>query len=132
MADSLKSGVSSVGNTVSSGGQQAGSTASNAASTGANKVSGGASSATSGKQDWEAMTEDQKKQTYDAIPSEKKNNMGYYEWVKSGLHNQKENWMPWIEDKYLSWFTKDNKASYATKGERLNIHKRNVSDANVC
>jgi hypothetical protein len=26
-----------------------------------------------------------------------------------------DNWMPWIEDKYLSWFTKDNKASYATK-----------------
>jgi len=25
--------------------------------------------------------------------------------------------MPWIEDKYLSWFTKDNKASYATKQE---------------
>ncbi|KAF2001702.1 hypothetical protein P154DRAFT_521462 [Amniculicola lignicola CBS 123094] len=23
--------------------------------------------------------------------------------------------MPWIEDTYLSWFTKDNKASYATK-----------------
>ena len=23
--------------------------------------------------------------------------------------------MPWIEDKYLAWFTKDNKASYATK-----------------
>jgi hypothetical protein len=31
-------------------------------------------------------------------------------------YNQKyETWMPWIEDKYLSWFTKDNKASYATK-----------------
>jgi len=26
-----------------------------------------------------------------------------------------ETWMPWIEDKYLSWFTKDNKASYAAK-----------------
>jgi len=23
--------------------------------------------------------------------------------------------MPWIEDQYLKWFTKDNKASYATK-----------------
>lgn len=24
--------------------------------------------------------------------------------------------MPWIEDQYLKWFSKDNKASYATKG----------------
>lgn len=31
-------------------------------------------------------------------------------------NRQYESWMPWIEDKYLSWFTKDNKASYATKG----------------
>lgn len=33
-------------------------------------------------------------------------------------YNQKyETWMPWIEDQYLKWFTKDNKASYATKRE---------------
>ena len=30
-------------------------------------------------------------------------------------NKQYESWMPWVEDKYLSWFTKDNKASYATK-----------------
>jgi hypothetical protein len=30
-------------------------------------------------------------------------------------NKQYDSWMPWIEDKYLSWFTKDNKASYATK-----------------
>ncbi|KAH8707574.1 hypothetical protein GQ44DRAFT_554448, partial [Phaeosphaeriaceae sp. PMI808] len=30
-------------------------------------------------------------------------------------NRQYESWMPWIEDKYLAWFTKDNKASYATK-----------------
>ncbi|CAO2653081.1 Nn.00g024920.m01.CDS01 [Neocucurbitaria sp. VM-36] len=30
-------------------------------------------------------------------------------------NKQYENWMPWIEDQYLRWFTKDNKASYATK-----------------
>jgi hypothetical protein len=30
-------------------------------------------------------------------------------------NKQYDTWMPWIEDKYLSWFTKDNKASYATK-----------------
>ena len=130
MADSLKSGLSGVTDTVSSGAQQAQSAASSGAQQvqstastgaekvpGAEKVSGAASSTTSGKQDWHAMTEDQKKQTYDALPegSDQKK-MGYYEWVKQGLYNKKENWMPWIEDQYLRWFTSDNKASYATKG----------------
>ncbi|KAK5173925.1 uncharacterized protein LTR77_002606 [Saxophila tyrrhenica] len=97
MADSLKSAA---------GG------ASDAASSGADK----ASSATgSGTQDWEAMSEEQKKSTYDALPAEKKQGLSYYEWVMQGYQNKKENWMPWIEDMYLSWFTSDNKASYATK-----------------
>ena len=30
-------------------------------------------------------------------------------------NRQYDNWVPWVEDKYLQWFTKDNKASYATK-----------------
>lgn len=30
-------------------------------------------------------------------------------------NRQYDNWVPWLEDKYLQWFTKDNKASYATK-----------------
>jgi hypothetical protein len=121
MADSLKSAASGVTDTVSSGAQQAQS----AASTGTEKVTGAASSTTSGAQDWEAMTEDQKKATYDALPegSDQKN-MGYYEWVKQGFFHQKENWMPWIEDQYLRWFTKDNKASYATKG-MLAVHMGN-------
>lgn len=35
----------------------------------------------------------------------------------SQVYNEKyEAWMPWVEDLYLRWFTKDNKASYATKG----------------
>ena len=39
-----------------------------------------------------------------------------YKQVAGEYYNkQYETWMPWIEDKYLSWFTKDNKASYATK-----------------
>lgn len=94
-----------------------------AASSGAEKVQGAASSTTTGTQDWEAMTEDQKKQAYDALPEEKKNNMGYMEWIKSGYYHQKENWMPWIEDQYLRWFTKDNKASYATKGKAQLIQR---------
>lgn len=27
-----------------------------------------------------------------------------------------EKWYPWLEDQYLYYFGKDNKASYATKG----------------
>jgi uncharacterized membrane protein YkvA (DUF1232 family) len=30
-------------------------------------------------------------------------------------NRQYDSWVPWMEDKYLAWFTKDNKASYATK-----------------
>ncbi|KAF2834503.1 hypothetical protein M501DRAFT_964260, partial [Patellaria atrata CBS 101060] len=37
------------------------------------------------------------------------------EWTKQKYNEQYENWVPWIEDKYLSYFGKDNKASYATK-----------------
>ncbi|KAF2197364.1 hypothetical protein GQ43DRAFT_209329 [Delitschia confertaspora ATCC 74209] len=33
------------------------------------------------------------------------------------MYNQQyEKWMPWMEDQYLKWFTKDNKASYTAKG----------------
>jgi len=76
-----------------------------------------ATNATQGTKDWESMSEDQKKQTFDALPAEQKKDLTYTEWVKQGYQHQKENWMPWIEDMYLKWFTSDNKASYATKGE---------------
>jgi hypothetical protein len=66
---------------------------------------------------WNKMSEDQKKQTFDSLPQEKKQGKSYMEWVKDGYHNQYENWMPWIEDQYLKWFTNDNKTSYAAKGE---------------
>lgn len=137
MADQLKAGVSGVTNTVSSGAQQASSgvqsaasTAQNTASSGAEKVTGAASNPTgatesatdtakSGTEHWDAMTEDQKKATYDSLPAEKKQGLTYMEWIKQGYQHQKENWMPWIEDFYLKWFTNDNKASYATKGMGL-------------
>jgi hypothetical protein len=46
----------------------------------------------------------------------KSNEQKTYRQAAGEYYNQKyETWMPWIEDKYLSWFTKDNKASYATK-----------------
>jgi len=64
---------------------------------------------------WNKMSEDQKKQTFDSLPQEQKKGKSYMEWVKEGYNNQYENWMPWIEDQYLKWFTSDNKASYAAK-----------------
>ncbi|KAF2125766.1 hypothetical protein P153DRAFT_256850, partial [Dothidotthia symphoricarpi CBS 119687] len=39
-------------------------------------------------------------------------------------NKQYETWMPWMEDQYLKWFTKDNKASYATK---QNLDKSKIS-----
>lgn len=69
-----------------------------------------------GSDQWSKMTEEQKKQTFDALPEDKKQGKTYSEWIKEGYQHQKENWMPWIEDLYLRWFTNDNKASYATKG----------------
>lgn len=39
------------------------------------------------------------------------------EWTKQQYNKQYENWVPWIEDKYLQYFGNDNKASYATKGK---------------
>ena len=41
---------------------------------------------------------------------------GYVQWLKRKYGEQYESWMPWIEDLYLKWFTRDNKASYATRG----------------
>ncbi|KAK5122212.1 hypothetical protein LTR85_004122 [Meristemomyces frigidus] len=71
--------------------------------------------ASEGSKKWDAMSEDQKKETFDKLPADQKKGKSYYEWITEGYHHQYENWMPWIEDKYLSWFTSDNKASYATK-----------------
>jgi hypothetical protein len=77
---------------------------------------------TEGTKKWDAMSEDQKKTTFDHMPDDQKKGLSYTEWLKQGYQHQYTNWMPWIEDKYLSWFTKDNKASYATKGK----HNRRV------
>lgn len=39
----------------------------------------------------------------------------YKEAATEFYNRQYENWVPWMEDQYLKYFTKDNKASYATK-----------------
>lgn len=68
-----------------------------------------------GGQKWDAMSDEQKQKAFDALPDEQKHNKTYLEWIKDGYHRQYENWMPWIEDQYLKWFTKDNKASHTAK-----------------
>jgi len=60
-------------------------------------------------------SKEQKKQIYDNLPAEQKAKQSYTEWLKESYNYQYERWMPWIEDQYLKWFGKDNKASYATK-----------------
>jgi len=50
---------------------------------------------------------EQVKQNTSQVPMTEQNK-GWYE-------TKKEQWMPWVEDQYLYWFSKDNKASYATK-----------------
>ncbi|KAF4534527.1 hypothetical protein BFW01_g7865 [Lasiodiplodia theobromae] len=39
------------------------------------------------------------------------------EWTKKQYNQQYDRWVPWLEDQYLKYFTKDNKASYATKDQ---------------
>jgi hypothetical protein len=43
------------------------------------------------------------------------------EWMKAQYNRQYELWVPWLEDLYLKYFTKDNKASYTTRG-RTHLH----------
>ena len=40
----------------------------------------------------------------------------YQEKATEFAKQQYENWAPWMEDQYLKFFTKDNKASWTTKG----------------
>ncbi|PSN67985.1 hypothetical protein BS50DRAFT_572962, partial [Corynespora cassiicola Philippines] len=43
------------------------------------------------------------------------NTKTYKQQASEYYNRQYDNWVPWLEDQYLKWFTKDNKASYATK-----------------
>lgn len=45
----------------------------------------------------------------------KQNRQSWSEYGKEKYNQQYENWMPWVEDFYLRWFTKDNKTSYTAK-----------------
>jgi hypothetical protein len=41
------------------------------------------------------------------------------EWAKAQYNKQYDIWVPWLEDLYLRYFTRDNKASYTTRGASL-------------
>ena len=56
-----------------------------------------------------------------ATPQEQKR-QSYTEWGKEVYNRQYEKWVPWLEDLYLRYFTKDNKASYTTKGKTQSLH----------
>ncbi|KAF2249538.1 hypothetical protein BU26DRAFT_505538 [Trematosphaeria pertusa] len=49
------------------------------------------------------------------MPDQNKNQKTYKQQASEYYNRQYESWMPWVEDQYLKWFTKDNKTSYATK-----------------
>lgn len=55
-------------------------------------------------------------------PQQQQKKQTWSEYGKQVYNQQYERWMPWIEDFYLRWFTKDNKASYATKGASQLYH----------
>ena len=38
------------------------------------------------------------------------------EWAKEKYNEQYDAWMPWIEDTFLKYFTKDNRTSYVARG----------------
>lgn len=42
--------------------------------------------------------------------------------VKKTYNDQYEKWVPWLEDMFLSYFTKDNKASYTAKGKSSELY----------
>ena len=52
-----------------------------------------------------------------SAPEQKKESWG--EFGSRHYNQQYESWMPWVEDNFLHYFTKDNKASYATKSASL-------------
>lgn len=62
------------------------------------------------------MSAEQQKGKEPQLSAEEKKKQSWGEYGSQVYNEQYERWMPWVEDFYLRWFTKDNKASYATKG----------------
>jgi hypothetical protein len=52
------------------------------------------------------------------IPQPEQKKETWSEFGSRKYNEQYENWTPWLEDLYLRWFGKDNKASYVAKGKK--------------
>ncbi|KAI0431963.1 hypothetical protein F5Y09DRAFT_354476 [Xylaria sp. FL1042] len=46
---------------------------------------------------------------------EEKKSQTTMEWARQKYNEKYEAWMPWIEDTFLKYFTKDNRTSYAAR-----------------
>lgn len=85
------------------------------------------------------MSAEQQKGKVPELSAEEKKKQTWGEYGSQVYNEQYERWMPWIEDFYLRWFTKDNKASYATKGKsnsstvrvRLRISRTDLKPAHA-
>ena len=49
------------------------------------------------------------------------------EWAREKYNEQYDAWMPWIEDNFLKYFTKDNRTSYVARGKYIYIIHRPYS-----
>ncbi|KAK4038070.1 hypothetical protein C8A01DRAFT_38031 [Parachaetomium inaequale] len=49
------------------------------------------------------------------------------EWAKDQYNKQYDVWVPWLEDFYLRYFTRDNKASYTTRENLSKTKATNIS-----
>jgi len=52
------------------------------------------------------------------------------EWARDQYNRQYERWVPWLEDIYLRYFTRDNKASYTAKGRPKLFKSRPIRISN--
>ncbi|KAI0491048.1 hypothetical protein F4859DRAFT_460141 [Xylaria cf. heliscus] len=57
----------------------------------------------------------------------KQNSQTTMEWVKEKYNEQYDAWMPWIEDTFLKYFTKDNRTSYVARDQ---LDKTKVTGVN--
>ncbi|KAI1823335.1 hypothetical protein F4861DRAFT_335201 [Xylaria intraflava] len=51
------------------------------------------------------------------------------DWAKEKYTEQYEAWMPWIEDTFLKYFTKDNRTSYAARDQLDKTKITNIPEA---
>jgi len=51
------------------------------------------------------------------MPQQESEKESYYAWGKRKSGEKWENWKPWLEDVFLRWTGKDNKASYTARSK---------------